>query len=52
MHALIIDEEEERIFSSTLPDEVLEIVASSSHGERTGIFTQWVCTAMYFCPGP
>jgi hypothetical protein len=52
VNELIIDEDEERFFSSTIPDEVLEVVASSSRGERTGIFTQWVCTAIYFCPGP
>ena len=45
MNELMLDEDEAAIFSSAIPDEVLEVVASSSRGERSGLFTQWVCTA-------
>ena len=34
-----------------ISDEMLEIAACTS-GEKVSNFTQWVCTAVYFCPGP
>ena len=32
-----------------IPDEVVE-TAACIRNEKTNNFTQWVCTALYFCP--
>jgi hypothetical protein len=32
------------------PDETLEIAAAD--GEKAGRITLYICTALYFCPGP
>ena len=32
-------------------DEMLE-AAASTENDKLNNFTQWVCTAVYFCPGP
>ena len=34
-----------------IPDDVLEAAACTGN-EKANNFTQWVCTALYFCPGP
>ncbi len=34
-----------------IPDEVVEN-AACMRNDKTSNFTQWVCTALYFCPGP
>jgi len=34
-----------------ISDAMLEIAAGTDD-ERLNTFTQWVCTAVYFCPGP
>jgi len=34
-----------------VPDAFLESSAGGGH-DNTNIFTQWVCTAVNFCPGP
>ena len=52
MNEMIIDQDQERILTYLFPDEVLEAAASSSNNERKEIFTQWICTALYYCPGP
>jgi hypothetical protein len=52
MNEFVIDPEQECIFTQAIPDEVVESAASSSRDERTDIFTQWICTALYYCPGP
>jgi hypothetical protein len=33
-------------------DEVLEAAAKRAWNERADPFTQSMCTALYFCPGP
>ena len=45
------DQSEDKIFMHEIPDDVLESAAFTAK-ERTNNFTQWVCTALYFCPGP
>jgi hypothetical protein len=52
MNELIVDQDQECILTYTIPDEVLEVAACSAGNNRSNIFTQWVCTALYFCPGP
>jgi hypothetical protein len=45
-------------FSDQNDDEVPQIevsdalLESSAGGGHQNAFTQWVCTALYFCPGP
>ena len=34
-----------------ITDRVVE-TAACTRNEKTNNFTQWVCTALYFCPGP
>jgi hypothetical protein len=43
--------EEENFLMYEIPDDVLEAAACTGN-ERANNFTQWVCTALYFCPGP
>jgi hypothetical protein len=52
MNEFVIDQEQECILTHAIPDEVVESAASNSRDERTDIFTQWICTALYYCPGP
>jgi hypothetical protein len=40
--------EEEDLFVYEISDEMLENTGS----EKAAVFTQWVCTAVYYCPGP
>jgi hypothetical protein len=42
---------EENLLMYEIPDDVLETVACTGNGKANN-FTQWVCTALYFCPGP
>jgi hypothetical protein len=46
-----LDQNEETILICEIPDEALESGAWTGK-ERVNSFTQWVCTALYFCPGP
>jgi hypothetical protein len=43
--------EEENFLMYEIPDDVLEAAACTGN-EKANNFTQWVCTALYFCPGP
>jgi hypothetical protein len=52
MNELKVNEDDEHILSYTIPDEIVERAASNPSNERTGIFTQWMCTALFYCPGP
>ena len=45
------DENEENFLVYDISDEVLE-AATCIGNKKENNFTQWVCTAMYFCPGP
>jgi len=45
------DENEENFLVYEIPDRVLESAACAGN-EKANTFTQWVCTALYFCPGP
>jgi hypothetical protein len=40
---------DENVLQFDVCDDALESAAST---ERANTFTQWVCTAVYFCPGP
>ena len=45
-----LDQNEEDLLIYEISDEVLETAYAGN--EKPGIFTQWLCTAVYFCPGP
>ena len=40
---------DESVLQFDVCDDALE---SAGRTERANTFTQWVCTAVYFCPGP
>ena len=47
----ILNPSEEDLLACEIADEALESAANTD--DRTaGNFTQWICTAIYFCPGP
>jgi len=50
MDKTTFDENEENILVHEIPDEALELLAYT--GKQTSPFTQWLCTAAFFCPGP
>jgi hypothetical protein len=45
------DQNEEEPLTYEVSDEALE-VATCTGKEKANTFTQWICTAIYFCPGP
>jgi hypothetical protein len=51
MTEMTLDQNEEELFTYEVSDEVLE-VAGRAEREKANTFTQWICTALYFCPGP
>jgi hypothetical protein len=51
MNEMTLDQNEEELFTYEVSDEVLE-VAGCAETAKANTFTQWICTALYFCPGP
>jgi hypothetical protein len=49
MNEITLDQNDEELLTYEVSDEVLEVAAGT---EKANTFTQWVCTAVYFCPGP
>lgn len=47
---MVNDKNEENVLDE-IPDDVLEAAACTGN-EKAINFTQWICTAVYFCPGP
>jgi hypothetical protein len=41
---------EEHFLTYDIPDEELEVIGMQTANAIT--LTQWICTALYFCPGP
>jgi hypothetical protein len=41
---------EEHFLAYDIPDEELEVIGMETTNAIT--LTQWICTALYFCPGP
>jgi hypothetical protein len=52
MNEMTPDEDIEAHLTYEISDEALEAAAASLEGQKANTFTQWICTAMYFCPGP
>jgi hypothetical protein len=51
MKDVTLDQDEETILICEFCDEALE-AAARPRNERVDPFTQSMCTALYFCPGP
>jgi hypothetical protein len=51
MNEMYPDQNHDEVLQFEVPDIVLESSAGDGR-DRTNAFTQWVCTAVYFCPGP
>jgi hypothetical protein len=51
MNEMTIEQNKEEPLIQEISDAMLEIAAATDDG-RLSNFTQWVCTALYFCPGP
>jgi hypothetical protein len=51
MNEFRLDKNEEKILIYEILDEALENAACTGNNEAN-TFTQWVCTALYYCPGP
>jgi hypothetical protein len=51
MNKMSLDQNEEELFTYEVSDEVLE-VAGCAETAKANTLTQWICTALYFCPGP
>ena len=51
MKDVTLDQDEEAILICEIRDEALE-AAARPWNERVDPFTQSMCTALYFCPGP
>jgi hypothetical protein len=49
MNEITLDQNDEDLFTYEVSDEVLEVAAGT---QKANTFTQWVCTAVYLCPGP
>ena len=50
MNEMTIEQNKEEPLIQEISDAMLEIAAATDDG-RLGNFTQWACTAVYFCPG-
>jgi hypothetical protein len=51
MNEMTFDQNNEGLVAYEVSDEALEAAASTER-EKANTFTQWICTALYFCPGP
>ena len=51
MNEMTLDQNEEELLTYEISDQVLE-VAGCAETAKANTFTQWICTALYFCPGP
>jgi hypothetical protein len=51
MNEARLDQNREELLTYEISDEMLEL-AGGAEMQNANTFTQWICTAMYFCPGP
>jgi hypothetical protein len=52
MTEMVLDQNEQEFFSDYVSDEALEVAAACLERGKANTFTQWMCTAVFFCPGP
>jgi hypothetical protein len=50
MNTLASDQNNDPFLTYEVSDEALEGAANTERGKENA-FTQWICTAVYFCPG-
>jgi hypothetical protein len=51
MNEIRSDQNDDEVFQFEIPDVFLESSAGDGRDDPNA-FTQWVCTGLYFCPGP
>jgi hypothetical protein len=51
LNKMTLDQIDEEPLTYEVSDEALEL-ATCTEREKANAFTQWICTAIYFCPGP
>jgi hypothetical protein len=51
MNKMALDQNEKEPLTYEVCDEALEVAACTER-QKANRFTQWICTAIYFCPGP
>jgi hypothetical protein len=51
MDDMTLSQNEENFPACEVCDDALE-AAAGKWTERADPFTQWICTALFFCPGP
>ena len=51
MNEMTVEQNKEEPLIDEISDEILE-TAACTNGEKVSNFTLWLCTALYFCPGP
>ena len=52
MNEMTLDQTDEEFFTYEVSDEALEIAATCLETGKGNPFTQWMCTAVFSCPGP
>jgi hypothetical protein len=51
MNEVRSNQNDDEVLQFDVSDVFIESLAGDRH-DGTNAFTQWVCTAVYFCPGP
>jgi hypothetical protein len=52
MNEMTLDQSDAEFFTYEVSDEALEAAAGYLERGKANTFTQWMCTAVFFCPGP
>ena len=52
MNEMTLDHIDHEFLTYEVSDEALEAAASCLERGKANTFTQWLCTAVFFCPGP
>ena len=52
MNEMTLDHIDHEFLTYEVSDEALEVAAACLERGKANTFTQWLCTAVFFCPGP
>jgi hypothetical protein len=52
MNEMTLNQNDEEFFTYEVSDEALETAGACFERQKANTFTQWMCTAVFFCPGP
>jgi hypothetical protein len=52
MNEMTVDQSDTEFFTYEVSDEALETAGACLERQKANTFTQWMCTAVFFCPGP